>query len=89
MVAHPIIVPQKKLKVQQMDIKGAFLNGILQEKVYMRQPDGFDDGTGRVCELIRTIYGLKQAGREWNRQLDENLKNLNFKRLQSDPCVYI
>jgi len=45
-----------------MDIKGAYLNGILKEKVYMKQPEGFDDGTGRICLLIKTLYGLKQAG---------------------------
>jgi hypothetical protein len=39
------LIPIKNLKIQQMDIKGAYLNGILQEKVYMQQPEGFEDGT--------------------------------------------
>ena len=56
------LVPIKNLKIQQMDVKGAYLNGILKEKVYMKQPEGFDDGTGRVCLLIKTLYGLKQSG---------------------------
>jgi len=60
------LVPIKGLKIQQMDVKGAYLNGILKEKVYMCQPEGYEDGTGRVCELIKTLYGLKQSGREWN-----------------------
>jgi hypothetical protein len=44
------------------------------EKIYMHQPEGFDDGTGRVCELIKTLYGLKQSGCEWNKELDEKLR---------------
>lgn len=64
------LVPRYKLKTQQMDVKGAYLNGIPKEKVYMKQPEGYDDGTGRVCLLIKTLYGLKQSGREWNKELD-------------------
>ena len=44
-----VMVPDKKLRVQQMDVKGAYLNGLLSEKVYMKQPKGYDDGTGHVC----------------------------------------
>jgi hypothetical protein len=68
-----VLVPLLDLKIQQMDVKGAYLNGILQEIIFMKQPEGCEDGTGRVCRLIKTLYGLKQAGREWNRQLDEKL----------------
>ena len=56
------IVPSKQVKICQMDIKGAYLNGNLQENVYMHQPEGYDDGSGRVCLLIKTLYGLKQSG---------------------------
>ena len=45
-----------------MDIKGAYPNGNLQGNVYMRQPESYDDGSGRVCLLIKTLYGLKQSG---------------------------
>jgi hypothetical protein len=83
------IAPTKKLYIQQLDIKGAYLNGILKERVYMKQPEGYDDGTGRVCELIKTLYGLKQAGREWNRELDSKMRKRGYTRLRSDPCVYI
>jgi hypothetical protein len=72
-----------------MDMKGAYLNGILKECVYMQQPEGHDDGTGQVCLLIKMLYGLKQAGREWNRELDCKLKKRGYVRLHSDPCVYI
>jgi Reverse transcriptase (RNA-dependent DNA polymerase) len=56
------------LKIQQMDVKGAYLNRILKEHIYMRQPKSYEDQTGRVCELIKTLYSLKQSGREWNNQ---------------------
>ena len=78
----------KNLKIQQMDVKGAYLNRQLKEKVYMQQPEGYGDNTGRVCELVKTLYGLKQSGREWNNELDQKLKRFGFKRLVFDPCTY-
>jgi hypothetical protein len=83
------LVPIKGLKVQQMDIKGAYLNGILKEKVYMRQPEGYNNGSGKVALLIKTLYGLKQSGREWNKELDSKLKEFQFQPLRSDPCTYV
>ena len=68
-------------QIQQMDIKGAYLNGILKEKVYMEQPEGYNNRTEHVCELIKTLYGLKQSGHEWNHKLDSKLKNLGYTRL--------
>jgi Reverse transcriptase (RNA-dependent DNA polymerase) len=59
----PLVV-KDKLKIQQMDVKRAYLNRVLQENVFMRQPEWYDDGSGRVCQLIKTLYGLKQSGRE-------------------------
>jgi hypothetical protein len=79
----------RNYSILQMDVKGAYLNGILREKVYMTQPEGHDDGTGRVCLLRKMLYGLKQSGREWNLELDMKLKKYTFKRLKSDPCVYV
>ena len=76
-------------QIQQMDIKCAYLNGILKEKVYMKQPEGYNSGTRQVCELIKMLYGLKQSGHKWNHKLDSKLKNLGYTRLYSDPCAYI
>jgi hypothetical protein len=76
-------------EIQQMDVKGAYLNGIIKEEVYMAQPEGFDDGTGRVCRLKKMIYGLKQSGREWNIELNTRLTSIGFRSLKSDACVYI
>lgn len=57
------------LKISQFDCKTAFLNGELEESIFMVQPEGYDDGLGRVCRLIRSFYGLKQASRCWNQKL--------------------
>ena len=74
------------LEVQMIDVKGAYLNGKLDEEIYMKQPEGFTDGTNRVLKLHKTIYGLKQSGRVWNNRLNKEFKKLNFKRLLSDQC---
>ncbi|GJP57284.1 hypothetical protein CLOM_g16305 [Closterium sp. NIES-68] len=58
-------------KIRQMDIVTAFLNGIILEEVYMKQPEGLDDGSGRVCRLKKAIYGLKQAPRACAEQMLE------------------
>ena len=58
-----------KWDMQQMDIKNVYLNSPLAEDIYMRQPPGFDDGSGRVCHLKRALYGLKQAGNAWKASL--------------------
>ena len=55
----------------------------------MAQPEGFDDGTKRVCRLMKTLYGLKQSGCEWNTELNNQLGKREYKNLLSDPCVYI
>ena len=76
-------------EIQQMDVKGAYLNSDLKEEIYMNQPEGFDDGTSRLCHLIKTIYRLKQSGREWNHKLNTKLTEMGFEQLQSDLCIYI
>ena len=83
------LMVKNRYQIQQMDIKGAYLNGILKEKVYMKQPEGYNDGTRWVCELIKMLYGLKQSGCEWNHKLDSKLKNFSYTRLYSGPCAYI
>ena len=79
----------KDWEIQQMDIKGAYLNGKLKEDVYMDQPQGYNDGTSQVCHLIKTLYRLKQSGQEWNEELDSKLSGIKFQRLYTDVCIYI
>ena len=77
------------LKLQQMDIKGAYLKGTLHETIYMWQPKECEDGMGWVWKLVKPLYGLKQAGCEWNNELDGKLKDHEYQCLTLDPCVYI
>jgi len=73
------IAVAKELKIQQMDVKGAYLNGILKETIYMRQPNGFEDGTNRICHLLRTLYGLKQSGCKWNTKFNKKMKKWGYR----------
>ena len=77
--------------IHQMDVVTAFLNGKLEEEIYMDQPEGFiKPGTENlVCKLHKSIYGLKQSPRCWNLALDVYLKSLNFVQSTADPCVYV
>ena len=77
------------LEISQMDIKGAYLNGTLEEEIYMKQPEGFSDGTGRVCRLVHTLYGLKQSGREWNKTISSYLTSIGFTRLSTEHAIFI
>ncbi|GJP39402.1 hypothetical protein CLOM_g23776 [Closterium sp. NIES-68] len=76
-------------KIRQMDIVTAFLNGIILEEVYMKQPEGLDDGSGRVCRLKKAIYGLKQAPRAWYHKLEEALLARGFKKSECDPSLFL
>ncbi|GJP61920.1 hypothetical protein CLOP_g19034 [Closterium sp. NIES-67] len=76
-------------KIRQMDIVTAFLNGIILEEVYMKQPEGLDDGSGRVCRLKKAIYGLKQAPRAWYHKLEEALVAGGFKKSECDPSLFL
>ncbi|KAJ9566734.1 hypothetical protein OSB04_002700 [Centaurea solstitialis] len=73
-----------------MDVKTAFLNGKLTEDVYMEQPEGFEDpkNPNKVCKLLKSIYGLKQASRSWNLHFDERIKEFGFAKSEFEPCVY-
>lgn len=76
------------LKIHQMDAITAFLQGDLDETIYMEQPEKYSDGTKRVCKLNRAIYGLKQAGRQWNIKLDAALRTFGLNKSRLDPCIY-
>ena len=73
-----------------MDVKTAFLNGHLDESIYMVQPDGFKakGQENKVCKLLKSIYGLKQASRSWNVRFDNVVKTYDFEQNADEPCVY-
>ncbi|CAI7806044.1 unnamed protein product [Closterium sp. NIES-53] len=76
-------------RIKQMDITTAFLNGIILEELYMLQPEGLDDGSGRVCRLKKAIYGLKQALRTWYYKLKETLLAGGFKKSECDHSLFL
>ena len=79
-------------EVHGMDVITAFLLGLLDEEIFMVQPEGFERQGMKakmVCRLLRSIYGLKQASRVWNIQLHEFLIKIGFKRSNADTCLYV
>ncbi|MCF8704107.1 hypothetical protein L3055_11275, partial [Corynebacterium sp. MC-02] len=74
-----------------MDVKTAFLNGELEEEVYMEQPEGFvvPGKERKVCKLVKSLYGLKQAPKQWHAKFDQTMLANGFKINECDKCVYI
>jgi hypothetical protein len=73
-----------------MDVKIAFLNGELDEEIYMDQPDGFvaEGQESKVCKLLKSLYGLKQAPKQWHEKFDRTLTSAGFVINDADRCVY-
>ena len=86
------LAAQYDLTVHQMDVRAAFLHAPIDHEIYMEQPEGFEefseDGDKLVYRLKKSLYGLKQSGRNWNKVLHEYLKNDGFVRNEVDHCVY-
>lgn len=76
-----------KLHVRQLDVKTAFLNGKLEEEIYMIQPEGFKIGN-QMLRLRKSLYGLKQAARSWNLMLKECLEKVGFEQSDADDCFF-
>jgi ribonuclease HI len=76
-------------KVRQLDVSTAFLHGPIDGIVYMSQPEGFSDGTNRVCKLEKCLYGLKQAPRAWYATFTDHLKSMGFRAAVADPNLWI
>ena len=72
------LIAQRGLELHHVDVQTAFLNGTLQEEVYMKQPIGYErEGKEHlVCRLKKSIYGLKQSSRCWNSALDSHLQSM-------------
>lgn len=81
------IAAKENLQLCQFDVSTAFLNGTVKEDIYMKQPEGFEDDSKRVCKLKRSLYGLKQAPLCWNTCIAEFLIDSKCTQSESDPCL--
>ena len=110
---------EKGLTIHQMDVVTAYLNGTVDEELYMEIPEDFENiissyvskasnenagisvlkkchqllldlkSGNKVCKLVKSLYGLKQSGRQWNKKLDSELKRIGLRPLHADHCLYI
>jgi hypothetical protein len=84
------LVASHGLLVHQMDVKTTFLNGELEEEIYMNQPDGFiaQGQEGKVCRLLKSLYGLNQAPKQWHEKFEKTLTSVGFAVNKANICVY-
>lgn len=78
---------REKWKVKQYDVKTAFLNGKLEEEIFMKPPPG-QNYNGKMCKLQKSLYGLKQAARVWNQLVHESLVKYGCQQNETDNCLY-
>ena len=85
------IVASMDLELHQMDVKTTFLNGDLEEEIYMQQPVGFvnEGQENKVCRLLKSIYGRKQSSRQWYIRFHNTIILNGFIMIDEDHCVYI
>ncbi|KAI5354098.1 hypothetical protein L3X38_006993 [Prunus dulcis] len=85
------LAAQKEWNLYQLDVKSAFLNGVLKEEVYVEQPQGFvkDNEEIRVYKLNKALYGLKQAPRAWYDEIDSYFNRAGFKKSPSEATLYV
>ena len=85
---------ENNLKVHQMDVKSAYLNAPIDKEIFVEQPQGYEikgkNNETLVWKLKKSLYGLKQSGRNWNETLNLHLSEseLGFKKSINDPCIY-
>ena len=74
-----------------MDVQSTFLNGILEEEIYIEKPEGFVDDNNKdiICKLHKALYGLKQVPRAWYERLHKYLVKIGFKRTNDNNNMYI
>ena len=84
------LVAEMGWRVHQMHVKTTFLNGVIEEEVYIEQPKGFDveNREMHVCRLHQALYGLKQAPRAWYSRIDSYLWEMGFQQSEADHNLY-
>lgn len=83
------IVNHLDLECDQVDIVGAFLNGIIDREIFVQPPEGSNFPAGYLLRLIKSLYGLKQSPRLFNQKLDKFLRSVGLIPTKADPCMYI
>ncbi|KAL0456195.1 UNVERIFIED_CONTAM: Retrovirus-related Pol polyprotein from transposon TNT 1-94 [Sesamum latifolium] len=74
--------------IHQLDVNNAFLHGKLDEEIFMTPPEGYQVADGCVCRLTRSLYGLKQASRQWNQEFTSRLVSFDFTQCCHDHCLF-
>jgi len=83
------IATKNNFNIEQIDINTAYLNARLKEEIYMNPQEGHPDFNKNYLKLNKAIYGLKQSGLEWNNELNNYLIKIGFRRVFSEPCLYV
>ena len=85
------LVASLDLELEQLDVKTTFLHGDLKEEIYMDQPEGFKlkGKEHMVCKLRKSLYGLRQAPRQWYKRFDSFMVGHEYTRTNADHCVYV
>ena len=83
------LIVMNKLKPLQVDVNTAYLQAELKDEVYMEGIPGFELPPGKVYRLLKSLYGLPQAGRNWNKKFEAHLKSLGFVNIREDLCIFI
>jgi len=83
------LAASRGMTIHQMDVETAFLNALLEEDIYMLPPAGVDLPDGKVLLLQKSLYGLKQSPRNFNKDLNKTILNMGFTRCISDSCIYL
>jgi len=79
----------RKWSLYQLDVNNAFLHGDLHEKVYMKMPQGIPNPQNKVYKLQKSLYGLKQASRQWHSKLADYLKQQGYTQSKNDYSLFL
>ena len=82
------IAASRKVSIEQMDVKSAYLHSEIQEEIYLEQPEGFEKGNNLVCKLRKSINGLRQSARNWYKKLHDFLLEKEMTKCANDPCLF-